>query len=86
MVEMTVSGGTSSSTSVSALGGLVGDRDGARLTYIYRNRVNPGLADADMGDHDGAAELRVDPNGSVEGRYFNSRPRAGTLSLRRRGV
>jgi hypothetical protein len=45
--------------------------------------VNPALADADMGDHDGAAELRISPDGKMVGRYFNSRPRAGTIEAER---
>jgi hypothetical protein len=44
-----------------------------------------GLAAADMGDHDGAADLRLDPDGRLAGRYFNSRPRAGTIEGTRRG-
>lgn len=78
-VEMTVSSGSSSSVSTSAIGSVTADGSATRLTYIYRNRVNPGVADADMGDHDGAAQLRIYSDGRVSGRYFNSRPRAGTI-------
>jgi len=82
-VDMKVSSGTSSSTSTSALGSVTRDGGSTRLAYIYRNRVNPGLADADMGDHDGAAELDVDLVGRMTGRYYNSRPRAGTIQVER---
>jgi len=82
-VDMTIRSGTSTSTSVSALAGIRGDHESVSLTYIYRNKVNPGIADSDMGDHDGAAELTIDSAGVAAGRYFNSRPRAGTLSLKR---
>jgi SMODS-associating 2TM, beta-strand rich effector domain len=85
-VEMTLTSGTSSSVSTSALGSLMSDGGAARLTYVYRNRVNPGVADADMGDHDGAADLRIQPDGRVSGRYFNSRPRAGTIDGQREGT
>ena len=78
-VEMVVISGESSSESVSALGSVTRDGQSTRLIYVYRNRVNPGLADADMGDHEGAADLRIDTDGTVSGRYFNSRPRAGTI-------
>lgn len=82
-IEMTVRSGQSSSMSTSALGSVKSDGTASCLTYIYRNQVNPGLADADMGDHDGAADLRVYADGRVSGRYFNSRPRAGTMTLQR---
>ncbi len=56
----------------------------ARLTYVYRNTVRPGLADADMNDHDGTAELTLDTKaGSATGRYYNYRGRQGTLALTR---
>ncbi len=79
-IEMTVRSGTSSSMSTSALGSVTNDGTASCLTYIYKNKVNPGLADADMGDHDGAADLRIYADGHVTGRYFNSRPRAGTIT------
>ncbi len=79
-VEMTVRSGTSSSMSTSALGAVSNDGTAACLTYVYKNKVNPGVADADMGDHDGAADLRIYPDGRLSGRYFNSRPRAGTIT------
>lgn len=52
------------------------------LIYHYRNQVNPAVADEDMGDHDGAAEVEI-AGGRLEGRYFNSRPRAGSLTAER---
>jgi hypothetical protein len=83
-IEMTITSGSSSSMSVSALGSVMHDGSATCLTYIYRNKVNPAIADSDMGDHDGTAELRIYADGHVTGRYFNSRPRAGTIEARRR--
>jgi hypothetical protein len=85
-IEMTVSSGSSSSVSVSALGAVTNDGNAACMTYLYHNRVNPAIADADMGDHDGAADLRIYSDGLFKGRYFNSRPRAGTMEGHRRGA
>lgn len=83
-VRMEVKGGASSSTSDSATASLYRGGNGTRLAYMYQNRVNPGVADADMADHTGAAELVVTGDGTLTGRYFNSRPRAGTISARKR--
>ncbi|MEW6155365.1 MAG: hypothetical protein AB1673_15470 [Actinomycetota bacterium] len=83
-VEMAVTSGSSSSLSTSALGSMSNDGAAACVTYVYKNRVNPGVADADMGDHDGAADLRIYDDGHLTGRYFNSRPRAGTIDGQRR--
>ena len=55
-----------------------------RLTYTYRNSVRPGVADADMNDHDGTAELVIDTRaGIIQGRYYNYRGRQGNLTLTR---
>lgn len=54
-----------------------------RLTYTYRNQIRPGVADQDMRDHDGTAELAISSDGLLSGRYFNFRGRQGTLELRR---
>ena len=54
-----------------------------RLTYTYRSKINAGIADADMEDNEGTAELRIKPDGSVEGNYFSSRPRKGTFTLKK---
>lgn len=83
-IEMTVTSGSSSSLSTSALGSVTSDGAATCVTYLYRNRVNPGIADRDMGDHTGAAELRIYADGRVTGRYFNSRPRAGSIEAQRR--
>lgn len=82
-VFMTVISGSSSSTSISAHGSVTHDGSATCLAYTYRNKVNPAVADADMGDHDGAADLRIDDNGRLSGRYFNSRPRAGSIEGQR---
>jgi hypothetical protein len=55
-----------------------------RLTYTYRNQTRPGVADVDMNDHDGTAEVVINTgNGEMIGRYFNFRGRQGTLTLNR---
>jgi hypothetical protein len=82
-VEMQVTAGTSTSTSTSAVASVSRDGSVACLSYLYRNRTNPGLADSDMGDHEGAAVVRLYPDGRMAGRYFNSRPRAGTIEVSR---
>lgn len=72
------------STSYSMTAGL--GRSGhqrARLTYTYRNQTRPGIADTDMNDHDGTAELEFHEDGTVTGRYYNFRGRQGTLALSR---
>jgi len=74
-----------SSTSYSVTAGLstVGHHQ-ARLTYTYRNQTRPGVADQDMNDHDGTAEVVIDTQtGELHGRYFNFRGRQGTLTLTR---
>jgi hypothetical protein len=55
----------------------------ARLAYCYRNKTNPGVADDDMGDHEGAADLTINAEGDDNGRYYNSRRRAGSIDARR---
>lgn len=82
-ITMAVAGGSSTSRSRSAVACV--DRGGAatRLTYYYRNLVNPSAADPDMGDHDGAAEVEITVDGKLSGRYFNSRPRAGSIEAKR---
>ncbi|MFF0249918.1 Cap15 family cyclic dinucleotide receptor domain-containing protein [Streptosporangium sandarakinum] len=74
-----------SSTSYSITAGLGTDgHDHARLTYSYRNQTRPGVAEADMNDHDGTAEVVVAClTGEINGRYFNFRGRQGTLALTR---
>lgn len=73
---------TSTSRSVTAAVHAEGHRD-ARLTYTYTNRIRPGVADADMADHDGTAEVSVTPEGQMKGRYFNARGRQGVMKLKR---
>ncbi len=77
-----------SSTSYSVTAGLGADgHNHARLTYTYRNQTRPGVAEADMNDHDGTAEVVLDVlTGKLTGRYFNFRGRQGTLSLTRMTV
>ena len=74
-----------SSTSYSVTAGLnSAGRRSARLTYTYRNQPRPGIADSDLRDHDGTAELVIDTDGgSASGRYYNYRGRQGTLELLR---
>lgn len=82
-VAMLVATGSSTSRSRSAMASIVEEGMATQLTYVYRNKVNPAVADDDMGDHDGAAELLIRPDGSLTGRYFNMRPRAGTIEAKR---
>lgn len=73
-----------SSTSISMTAGLrQSGHNHARLTYTYRNQVQPGIADPDMNDHDGTAELGIGPTGTANGRYYNFRGRQGTMVLQR---
>lgn len=73
------------STSYSMTAGLAkAGHDIARLTYTYRNQIKPGVADSDMNDHDGTAELNINfETGSAVGRYYNFRGRQGSLNLER---
>lgn len=82
-VEMRVKTGSSTSRSISAQGAVGTEGSTPRLSYMYRNRVNPGIADDDMSDHEGAAELRLYDGESLEGTYYNSRLRSGTIRGRR---
>jgi hypothetical protein len=76
--------GLETSTSRSAAASVLNEgRDDARVTYTYSNRIKPSFADADMRDHDGAAELVITPSGLVRGRYFNARGRQGDLELQK---
>ncbi len=56
---------------------------GGRIVYTYTNRIRPGIADEDMTDHDGTAELTISTDGAATGRYYNFRGRRGTLTLSR---
>lgn len=75
-----------SSTSLSLAATL--HREGvsrSRLTYFYRNTVRPTVADSDMNDHDGTAEIVIDTGaGTATGRYYNYRGRQGNLDLSKR--
>ena len=76
--------GTETSGSISVAGSISreGHRD-ARLVYTYKNAVLPAKADDDMRDHDGTADIVIDPAGQLAGRYFNARGRQGELRLMR---
>jgi len=84
LVRMEIRGqDTSRSHSVAASLDPSGHRD-AHLTYTYRNEIRPGIADDDMHDHDGTADVDFDAGtGMASGRYFNARGRQGTLTLRK---
>ena len=83
LVRFEVLGTTSStSTSLTAAVHAEGHHD-ARLTYTYSNRIRPGIADDDMADHDGTADVTVTPEGLMYGRYFNLRGRQGVMELGR---
>lgn len=72
---------SSTSYSVAAALAVIGDQE-VRLTYTYQNQARPGVADSDMSDHDGTAQVWVTKEGRLSGRYFNLRGRCGTLELR----
>lgn len=84
-VEMDVTSGTSSSRSISAVGSVSRDGTSTKLVYVYRNKVNPGIADDDMQDHEGTADLRIKTDGRLDGTYFNDRLRKGTIQARKNG-
>jgi hypothetical protein len=74
---------TSTSRSVAASLNPSGHRD-AHLTYTYKNEIRPGIADDDMHNHDGTADIDFDAaTGTANGKYFNARGRQGTLTLRK---
>lgn len=83
-VTMAVRGGSSTSRSQSAVASVSNRGLGTHLVYVYRNQVNPGVADADMSDHEGAADIEIAADGALTGRYFNSSPRAGSITARRK--
>lgn len=74
---------TSESCSISASCENVGNGN-VRLNYTFRNKPNPGIADDDMKMHEGTTDLLIKKNGKANGRYFNDRPRAGTILLKRK--
>jgi SMODS-associating 2TM, beta-strand rich effector domain len=82
-IYMKVTTGSSSSQSQSAVASVGANPNAARTRYIYINKVNPGLADEDMADHDGAAEILIRPSGELTGTYFNGRPRKGSIVAKR---
>lgn len=82
-VIMTVASGSSSSYSISAVGAMTRDGVSTCLAYLYKNKVSPGIAEPDMADHEGAADVRIERDGRLHGRYFNSRPRKGSIEARK---
>ncbi|MGF1652948.1 MAG: hypothetical protein ACFCUP_06475 [Actinomycetales bacterium] len=83
-VTLSVKRGTSTSRSISAMAAMTQHGEATRLVYVYRNQVSPGIADEDMRDHEGMADVVITRDGRLEGRYFNSRPRSGSLLAQRR--
>lgn len=75
--------GVETSTSSSFMAAVSTEGEAIRLTYSYRNQAVPGRADEDMADHDGTADLLIDATGEGRGRYYNGRPRRGSLRLER---
>jgi hypothetical protein len=82
-VCMEFASGSSASRSFSAVAGLTEQDARTRLKYLYRNDVNHAVADQDMSDHDGAADLLIGTDGKVSGRYFNARGNRGSIEAGR---
>lgn len=85
-VTLNVKRGTSTSTSISAMASMTEHAEDTRLVYVYQNQVAPAIADEDMSDHQGLAEVVISKQGRLTGRYFNSRPRSGALAAQRRSI
>jgi hypothetical protein len=81
-VRMDVGEDERTSSSVSFMGAISSEGSSCRLGYCYRNKINPAVADEDMGDHEGTADLVI-TGGVASGRYYNSRPRSGAIEARR---
>ena len=77
--------GVETSTSVSVTGALSSrGSHKASLDYGYRNTVRQGVADPDMGSHDGTAQVTIDTeSGTLDGTYYNFRGRNGRLTMQR---
>jgi len=82
-VSMSVGSSARTSSSVSYMAAVSSEGASSRLGYCYRNKANPGVADEDMGDHEGAAEMTISGEGVTHGRYYNSRKRAGSIDAQR---
>lgn len=82
-ILITAEANTSTSRSISASCENVGTGDTC-LNYTFRNKPKPGIADDDMKMHEGTTELLIKKNGEAKGQYFNDRPRAGTIALKRK--
>jgi hypothetical protein len=82
-VSMSVGSSARTSSSVSYMAAVSSEGATSRLGYCYRNKANPGVADEDMGDHEGAADLAIGGDGAAQGRYYNSRKRAGSIDAQR---
>ena len=80
---MSVGSSSRTSTSISYMANVSDEGASTRLGYCYRNKANPGVADDDMGDHEGATDVSITSDGNLSGRYFNSRPRAGSIEAHR---
>lgn len=71
---------TNTSTSDSITAGLTPMGFGSTLlVYTYSNGAMPN--NEDMADHMGTAEVVIEKDGKLNGRYFNSRPRNGSLKF-----
>ncbi len=74
---------TKTSRSASYMAAVAPEGTQTRLSYSYRSQVMPGVADLDMADHEGTADLLISVDGTATGRYFNGRPRCGTILVTR---
>ena len=83
VIFMDISDDDSTSSSMSTMAAVEKKGSRATITYAYRNKVASGVAEEDMHDHDGTAELTLRQDGKLEGGYYNSRKRRGTLKLKK---
>ena len=83
LIRMKVVGEKSTSSSRSINAAVYSEGDSSRLVYTYSNKHQPLVADDDMSDHDGTADIVIRPDGKASGRYFNARPRKGSMHLSR---
>lgn len=79
-IYMKTGSGSSTSQSIMANMCAINERS-TRLIYYYTNTPLNEIADEDMFQHDGTANLIFNKDGTVEGNYFNGKLRKGSIKL-----